>query len=169
MFSIQDADIALRLVIATFLGAIIGFEREIHGKEAGFRTYSLVCLGSAIAMVVSIRMHDIYSGNVAGHVDPSRIAAQVVSGIGFLGAGAIIRFPQGIRGLTTAAGIWAAAGIGLACGMGEYRPACYTTVLVFSILVIFPRIFTAFVGKSHYGSESHHAGKDSSGKREREE
>ncbi len=144
-FSPQDLDITMRLVIATFLGGLIGMEREMHGKEAGFRTYALVCVGAALMMVVSIQIHELYKG--AAEVDPSRIAAQVVSGIGFLGAGAIIRFPQGIKGLTTAAGIWTAAGIGLACGMGQYHPAIITTILALMILVVFSRVNRWLGGK----------------------
>lgn len=146
LFTMQDLDFAVRLISAAFLGGLIGLERESHGKEAGFRTYALVCLGSALVMIVSIQIHEIYKSTGA-NPDPSRIAAQVVSGIGFLGAGAIIRFPQGkekeqesIKGLTTAAGIWAAAGIGLACGMAQYRPAVLTTALTLIILIVFSKV-----------------------------
>ena len=144
----QDLEVAVRLTAATFLGGLIGLEREVHGKEAGFRTYALVCLGSALVMVVSTEIFEIYK-NVTNQVDPSRIAAQVVSGIGFLGAGAIIRFPQGIKGLTTAAGIWAASGIGLACGLGEYWPALVTTALTLTILIIFSKIDRWVGGRDH--------------------
>ena len=131
----QDIETGFRLAAATFLGGLIGLERERHGKEAGFRTYAIVCLGSALMMIVSVRIFEIYE--TTARVDPSRIAAQVVSGIGFLGAGAIIRFPEKIRGLTTAAGIWVASGIGLACGLGDYRAAVLTTVLTLFILIFF--------------------------------
>ena len=141
----QDVDMAMRLLAATFLGGLIGLERESHGKEAGFRTYALVCLGSALVMIVSTEVYEIYK-NVA-QVDPSRIAAQVVSGIGFLGAGAIIRFPKEIKGLTTAAGIWAAAGIGLACGLAQYKPAVLATILSLVILVLFSKINRRLGGK----------------------
>lgn len=141
----QDMEFAVRLLVATFLGGVVGLERESHGKEAGLRTYSLVSVGSALIMIVSTQIFDIYK-NVAD-VDPSRIAAQVVSGIGFLGAGAIIRFPQGIKGLTTAAGIWAVAGIGLACGLAQYKPAVVTTILVLVILTLFSKIDRLFGGK----------------------
>lgn len=135
----QDIDIAIKLIIATFLGAIIGLERESHGKEAGFKTYSLVCLGSALMMIVSIDVFNIFK-NVAT-VDPGRIAAQAVTGIGFLGAGAIIRSQQGsIKGLTTAAGIWSACAIGLACGLGLYKQAVMTTILVLMVLVVFSKV-----------------------------
>ena len=130
-------DIAVRLMVATVLGGLIGIERESHGKDAGFRTYALVCLGSALMMIVSIQIYELY--REVASVDPGRIAAQVVSGIGFLGAGAIIRFPQGVKGLTTAAGIWAASGIGLACGLGAYLPAALTTIFTLAILTVFSR------------------------------
>jgi len=138
---ITYTDISLRLIIATVLGGLIGLERQVHGKAAGFRTYSMVALGSALIMIVSIQIALIYQ--IPG-TDPSRIAAQVVTGIGFLGAGAIIRFPQGnlegIKGLTTAAGIWSSAGIGLACGLGSWFAAALATILMLVILLIFSRI-----------------------------
>ena len=146
MFQIssQDIEFAIRLSVATFLGGLIGFERESHGKEAGVRTYSLVCLGSALVMIVSFEMYEMYKAVTT--VDPSRIAAQVVSGIGFLGAGAIIRFPQGIKGLTTAAGIWAVSGIGLACGLGFHRLAVLATMLVLIVLIVFSKLDRFFGG-----------------------
>jgi putative Mg2+ transporter-C (MgtC) family protein len=134
-------DISWRLIIATVLGGLIGLERQIHGKDAGFRTYSMVTLGSALIMIVSLQIALVYQ---IPSTDPSRIAAQVVSGIGFLGAGAIIRFSQGsqegVKGLTTAAGVWASAGIGLACGLGLYFAAALTTILMMVILLFFSRI-----------------------------
>jgi putative Mg2+ transporter-C (MgtC) family protein len=140
-------DIFLRLTTAAFLGGFIGLEREIHGKEAGFRTYALVCVGSALVMVVSVEIFEQYR-NIA-QVDPGRIAAQVVSGVGFLGAGAIIRFPQGIKGLTTAAGIWTASAIGLACGIGFYGAAFIATFLTLLILIIFAKVDRWFGGKDN--------------------
>ena len=137
---LTHVDMVIRLVVALVLGAVIGFERELSGKEAGFRTYALVSLGSALVMLVSIQMYEVYKH--AATVDPSRIAAQVVSGIGFLGAGAIIRFGnQGIvRGLTTAAGIWVASGIGLACGLGVFDAAIVTTFLTLVALLVMGQI-----------------------------
>ncbi len=134
----QDQHMIARLVLATFLGGLIGLEREIHGKVAGLRTHALVSIGAALIMLVSIDIYEAYRGVVS--VDPSRIAAQVVSGIGFLGAGAIIRFPSGITGLTTAASLWVVAAIGLACGAGFIKPALTTTALVLMVLVVFARI-----------------------------
>ena len=145
-----DIDIAIRLVVATFLGALIGLEREVHGKEAGFKTYSLVCLGSALMMIVSFDVFMLFNG--VATVDPGRIAAQAVTGIGFLGAGAIIRSTAGsIRGLTTAAGIWSACAIGLACGLGLYKQAIFTTILVLVVLVIFSRVQRNILPKKPHG------------------
>ena len=140
--SATDKEMLLRLFAATLFGGLIGLEREVHGKVAGFRTHALVCVGAALIMIVSIDMHAAYRGVAA--VDPSRIAAQVVSGIGFLGAGAIIRFPTGITGLTTAASLWAVSAIGLACGAGFFRPAVAATVMVLLVLFAFGQIGRAF-------------------------
>lgn len=134
----EDIQMIVRLGFATLSGGLIGLEREYHGKVAGFRTHALVCLGSALIMLVSIDIYEAYKGITV--VDPSRIAAQVVSGIGFLGAGAIIRFPTGITGLTTAASLWVVAAIGLACGAGFFRSALITTGLVLVVLVFFGQI-----------------------------
>ncbi len=130
-----DIEMIIRLGAATILGGLIGFERELHGKVAGFRTHSLVAMGSALIMLVSIHMFSLYEGKVA--IDPGRIAAQVVTGIGFLGAGTIIRSGTGIKGLTTAAGLWTASGIGLACGVGYFRAAFAATIITLFVLVAF--------------------------------
>lgn len=144
-FTPEDLQMVLKLSSSAFFGALVGLEREIHGKVAGLRTHALVSLGSALMMIVSIDVYAAYRG--LAPVDPSRIAAQVVSGIGFLGAGAILRFPAGITGLTTAASLWVVAGIGLACGAGFLKPAVVTTVLVLIVLVIFAQIGRAFKWK----------------------
>lgn len=117
-------DITLRLVAAMVLGGSIGIEREFRSKDAGFRTHFLVALGSALFTVVS------QYGFGIDLKDSSRVAAQVVSGIGFLGAGTIIFQKNMVRGLTTAAGLWVTAAIGLACGTGLYLIAAITTALV---------------------------------------
>ncbi|XHI70269.1 MgtC/SapB family protein [Listeria monocytogenes] len=114
------ADFILRLVVAGLLGAIIGLDREIRAKEAGFRTHFLVSLGSALIMIVSQYGFSQIATMQNVSFDPSRVAAQVVSGIGFIGAGTIIIQKKFVRGLTTAAGLWATAGIGLAIGAGMY-------------------------------------------------
>jgi len=132
-----DIELVIRLSAAIILGGLIGFERELHGKVAGFRTHSLVALGSALIMLVSIHIFEIYQS--AGG-DPARIAAQVVTGVGFLGAGTIIRSEKGIHGLTPAAGLWTASGIGLACGLGFFRAALAATVITLLVLIVFSRI-----------------------------
>ena len=108
----------LRLIISFALGALIGVERQLRRREAGMRTYTLICLGSTAAMLVSIWIPQTYPNFLNG--DPGRIAAQVLSGIGFLGAGAIIQSHGSVHGLTTAACIWVTAVIGLAVGAGMF-------------------------------------------------
>ncbi len=117
------------LLLATGLGGLIGLERQLHDKPAGLRTNILICLGAAVFTLVSRLM-------AGEHGEITRIAAQVVTGIGFLGAGAIIREPQGVHGLTTAATIWLVAGIGVACGAGLYVLAALTTVISCTVLLI---------------------------------
>ncbi|HEY0443284.1 MAG TPA: MgtC/SapB family protein [Candidatus Limnocylindrales bacterium] len=121
-------DLSLRLVIAAALGAAIGVEREIHGHPAGMRTHLLVALGSAIFTELSI--YAFVGTTNTSPLDPSRVAAQIVSGIGFLGAGAIIKDGASIRGLTTAASLWATAAVGLAAGTGEYIIGVAGTIIV---------------------------------------
>ena len=127
-------DLALRLTVGLVLGAVIGFERELHRQPAGFRTHSLVSLGAALFTVVSAFG---FSGDV---VDPTRIAAQIVSGIGFIGAGTILQYRGHIRGLTTAASLWSVAAIGTAAGAGLYVVALIGTVLILVILSILDRV-----------------------------
>lgn len=127
-------DITLRLLIAMLLGGVIGIEREYRSKEAGFRTHFLVALGSALFCIVS------QYGFGFDLKDSSRVAAQVVSGIGFLGAGTIIFQRNVVRGLTTAAGLWVTAAIGLACGSGMFAAAAIATVLIIvglEVLILF--------------------------------
>lgn len=122
----------MRLCVAAGLGAAVGIERELREREAGLRTHLLVATGSALfTLAGSYGFHDWYvaAGNVA-RIDPTRIAAQIVTGIGFIGAGAIIREGLSVRGLTTAATLWIVAAIGLAAGAGYYLPAVITTALV---------------------------------------
>lgn len=136
-------EITIRLSLALLLGGAIGIEREYRAKEAGFRTHFLVALGSALFCLVS------QFGFGIDLKDSSRVAAQVVSGIGFLGAGTIIFQKNVVRGLTTAAGLWVTAAIGLACGTGMYLPAVVTTLMVLVGLeilsVIIPRVSTSVV------------------------
>ena len=123
-------DFALRLFVAGAMGVLIGLEREYRAKEAGYRTHFLVALGSALMMIVSqYGFMEVLKTDLI-RLDPSRIAAQVVSGIGFIGAGTIILQKQIGRGVTTAAGIWATSGIGLAVGAGMYAVGISATLLV---------------------------------------
>jgi len=122
----------LRIFIAAILGGVIGLEREYRAKEAGFRTHFLVALGSALFMIVSAYGFEGAMSTPEHRWDVSRVAAQVVSGIGFIGAGTIIfsKSDNAVRGLTTAAGVWVTAAIGLACGGGMYIVAAASTFLV---------------------------------------
>lgn len=120
----------LRLVVAGVLGTVVGIEREWRVKEAGFRTHFLVSLGSALFMIISQwGFEEFLAAHDGLRLDPSRVAAQVVSGIGFIGAGAIIFHRQIVRGLTTAASLWAISGVGMATGAGMYGVAVAATVL----------------------------------------
>lgn len=150
-------EFALRLLVAGVCGIAVGLEREYRAKEAGYRTHFLVCVGSALMMIISkYAFWDLTSGHFLGvndavinsetinsslRIDPGRIAAQVVTGIGFLGAGTIILHRQIVRGLTTAAGIWATGGIGMAVGAGMYWEAALATVLVLAGLEILTVLF----------------------------
>jgi putative Mg2+ transporter-C (MgtC) family protein len=127
-----DLQMITRLLLTLILSGLIGLERQVHRRDAGLRTHILVALGSCLIMLTSLYVFDIYKDQVG--LDPVRIAAGVVTGIGFLGAGTIIREPDGVRGLTTAASLWVVAGIGLAVGVGFNRVAIYTTVLVLIVL-----------------------------------
>ena len=123
-----QADLSIRLILAAALGLAVGFEREIHGHPAGLRTHMLVSVGSALFTVLSA--YGFGAGSTAASIDPTRIAAQIVSGIGFLGAGAILKDGIVIRGLTTAASLWATAAVGMAAGAGEYVIAAVGTGVI---------------------------------------
>ncbi|MEK6559990.1 MAG: MgtC/SapB family protein [Planctomycetota bacterium] len=130
-----------KLLMAAVLGGIIGWERERRGRPAGLRTHILVCVGVTLMMLVSEHIFERYKTFAADsiiRVDPARIAAQVVTGIGFLGAGTIMRFRATVRGLTTAASLWVVAGIGLAVGSSCYVPAIITTIIALFALLLLP-------------------------------
>ena len=141
---ITDNQIIYRLILSVLLGGFIGLERQIHQRAAGLRTHILVCLGSALIMLTSLYIFDIYK-NVA-NLDPARIAAGVITGIGFLGAGTIFRQKDQVMGLTTAASLWAVSAIGLAVGCGFLSAAFVTTALVLVILFVI-RKFERYLGK----------------------
>lgn len=127
----------LRLLLAAALGAVIGLERELRRKPAGLRTNILIALGSALFTTISLQV-----SNAGG--TPDRIAAQVVSGVGFLGAGAILRSGINVHGMTTAATIWVNAAIGMAAGAGEYAMASVATLVTLIVLVILPPVEAYF-------------------------
>ena len=133
-------EMILRLVLAMVFGGLIGLEREIGNRPAGFRTHTLVCMGSALVMMTSEFMMGIYSD----FVDPARLGAQVISGIGFLGAGTILKDGSRVRGLTTAASLWVVACIGVAVGIGFYWGALIVTLLSY-ITLVFLKKFEGFV------------------------
>ncbi|MDQ7793799.1 MAG: MgtC/SapB family protein [bacterium] len=136
----------LKLSLAVLFGGLVGLEREARGRHAGLRTFILVCLGATLMMMVSQAIPTL-DGRPA---DPGRIAAQVVTGIGFLGAGTILREGPTIRGLTTAAGLWVVAGIGLATGAGMYAEAAAVTTIVLITLVVLSRLERAVLwGRDH--------------------
>jgi putative Mg2+ transporter-C (MgtC) family protein len=123
IFTNVNQEMVIRIVIAAFLGGVIGYERARDKKPAGIRTHLLVCMGAALFTVISI-------WGFAGNADPSRVAAGVVVGIGFLGAGTILRQERGVAGLTTAAGIWAVAAVGVAIGAGLYVVGAVAAAIV---------------------------------------
>lgn len=140
----QYSDLILCLVYAAVLGSLIGLEREIDGQPAGLRTHMILCVGAALAAILSIAYSKFLS-NPDFPSDPARIVAQVVSGIGFLGAGAILRLGITIKGLTTASSLWTTAIIGIACGSQYYELAIIATLMVILILSIINRVEKFFL------------------------
>lgn len=130
---VNTSSAIFRLLLSMALGSIVGYERKTKGQTAGIRTFALISMGATLAMLISIYVPQEYLGLKNG--DPGRIAAQVLSGIGFLGAGAIIQMKGSVRGLTTAAGIWIVATIGLAVGVGLYTLSIVATALIMVVLV----------------------------------
>lgn len=139
---IMDLDVnavnaSFRMLLALLLGAVVGAERKHKGQVAGIRTFALISMGACLAMLLSIYVPQEYMGLKNG--DPGRIAAQVITGIGFLGGGAMIQQKGAVRGLTTAAGIWITAIIGMAVGVGMYLASVVCTFLIFLVIVGFNR------------------------------
>lgn len=145
---ISNVEIVIRLVLSAVIGGLIGMEREVSNRPAGLRTHVLVSLGSALIMLVSIDAF-FFEGVRVG--DPARLAAQVVSGIGFLGAGTIMRTGDRIRGLTTAASLWVSAGIGLSIGSGYYLGAIISATIVLATLMSLG-VFEKRIAKKKYKS-----------------
>lgn len=145
LMSINDTTIVLRLTMAIILGGIIGFERGRAGRPAGLRTHILVCLGSAMAIMTNQFIYERFGGDG----DPTRMAAQVISGIGFLGAGTIIVTGRHqVKGLTTAAGLWATACMGLAIGIGFYKAAILGCLLIAFSTIVLHRLDNFMLSKS---------------------
>lgn len=130
-----DVEIILQLILAAVIGLILGFEREVIGKPAGMRTYALVTLGATAFTIIS--KHGF--ADVGGSFDPSRVAAQIVTGIGFLGAGIIIFRGVKVEGLTTASGLWVAAAIGMAIGAAMYSVGIAAAIIAFIVMVVLRR------------------------------
>ncbi|MBE0503139.1 MAG: MgtC/SapB family protein [Desulfuromonadales bacterium] len=142
-FGPSSLTIIIKLLLAALAGALIGMEREKHGRPAGVRTHLIVALASCLMMIISESVYLKY-GQVPGtsilRIDPSRIAAQIVAGIGFIGAGVILKEGLTVRGLTTAACLWLAAAIGMGFGMGIYLPTVVSTVIGISALIFLKRL-----------------------------
>jgi putative Mg2+ transporter-C (MgtC) family protein len=134
MTPIPDTELATRLLTAALLGAVLGFEREVHHKSAGLRTNILIAVGAALFTLMSYELAVGTSG------DPTRMAAQIVTGIGFLGAGAIMRTDSGVKGLTTAATVWVNCAVGVAAGGGRYHLAFIATAVTLVSLLVLARL-----------------------------
>jgi putative Mg2+ transporter-C (MgtC) family protein len=132
---ISEMDIVIRLGLAALLGMMVGYERERQNQPAGLRTHTILAIGSCLAMTISINLAMQFQPLVPNG-DPARLAAQVVSGIGFLGAGAILRYGTNVKGLTTATSLWTIAIVGLAVGAGHYFASIATTVALLVVLVL---------------------------------
>jgi putative Mg2+ transporter-C (MgtC) family protein len=134
---VSDVDAVLRLAAGGGLGALIGFEREVDGHEAGVRTHALLALGAAAFGLLSVSAFSDFTNSSAQHVnvDPSRIASYIPAGIGFLGGGVILKRHNRVRGLTTAASLWVASAVGLACGLGVWVAACAATAIALGSLL----------------------------------
>lgn len=141
--TLSDLELTQRLITAAVLGAILGLEREWKNKDAGLRTNILITIGSTLFTLMSIELTDGKTG------DTSRVAAQIVTGIGFLGAGAIMRTNGGVQGLTTAATIWVNAAIGIAVGGGEYHLAFIATAVTVGVLLLLPPLERLLERLSH--------------------
>lgn len=148
VWEISFIEITIRLIFAVVLGGLIGLEREWSNRSAGFRTHILVCIGSASIMLLSIYGFSEFAYEENVRVDPARLAAQVISGIGFLGAGTIIRNGSTVSGLTTAASLWVVAAIGLCVGAGFYYGATLATALVLISLFLLNRWEQQFLRKA---------------------
>lgn len=154
MTQLSDTELIQRLLTAALLGSILGFERELRQKSAGLRTNILIAIGSALFTLMSYEL----AGEVGG-ADPGRVAAQIVTGIGFLGAGAIMRTRGGVQGLTTAATVWVNAAVGVAAGGGEYHLAFIATAITVAVLLVLQPLETMIDRRFAQRRPSHPPGK----------
>jgi len=141
---IPNEEIIIRLLVAAVLGGLVGYERERNNQPAGLRTHIILVIGAALAMVLSVNLATEFRA-IAPNGDPARLAAQVISGIGFLGVGAIIRYGPNVKGLTTATSMWSMAIVGLAVGLGYYLAAAFTTGLLMVTLIAINFIEKRFI------------------------
>lgn len=152
LFGNYELDILVKLIFAAVAGGLIGLEREVHGRPAGLRTNILVSVGACAMMIISeafFLKYSMYDAGTSIRLDPARVAAQIITGIGFLGAGVIIKEGISVRGLTTAAGLWVMAGLGMAFGMGYFSLGILTTILVL-ISLIFLKKLDPYIRKDRY-------------------
>lgn len=143
---ISEVQIILRILVGALLGAVIGFERERDSQPAGLRTHMILVVGATLAMVLSVNLGYLFA-RPGTPADPARLAAQVISGIGFLGAGAILRYGFNVKGLTTATSLWTMAIVGMAVGAGYYLVSVFTTALMLVVLALLNVIEKRFVRK----------------------
>jgi len=144
---ISEIQIILRILVAAVLGALVGFERERQDQPAGLRTHMILVIGATLAMVLSVNLGYLYA-QPGTPADPARLAAQVISGIGFLGAGAILRYGFNVKGLTTATSLWTMAIVGMAVGAGYYLVGVITTALMLLVLTVLNILEKRFVRTS---------------------
>jgi len=144
---ISEIQIILRILVAAVLGALVGFERERQDQPAGLRTHMILVIGATLAMVLSVNLGYLYA-RPGTPADPARLAAQVISGIGFLGAGAILRYGFNVKGLTTATSLWTMAIVGMAVGAGYYLVGVITTALMLLVLTVLNILEKRFVHTS---------------------
>jgi len=144
---ITEVQIILRVLVGAALGAVVGFERERQDQPAGLRTHMILVIGATLAMVLSVNLGYLYA-RPGTPADPARLAAQVISGIGFLGAGAILRYGFNVKGLTTATSLWTMAIVGMAVGAGYYLVGVFTTALMLLVLTVLNMLENKFVRTS---------------------
>jgi putative Mg2+ transporter-C (MgtC) family protein len=151
----DDIEMTVRLLTGLFAGALIGYERSYHGRPAGFRTHALVCMASSLLMLVTVYESHWVRAVTADSIrlDPTRMAQGIMTGIGFLGAGAILKEGLTIRGLTTAASIWMTSAIGIMAGIGFYFPLVVSVLLTLGVLSVFRRVESLMPTQSYYQFE----------------